>query len=331
MTTKPLSATSLNKFSQCGFAYKLKYHSPERETKPNLKVLVGSFVGNALQSLVTTFRDAGYADTPLMVEYIHKALIATMDDYGCPSQLTDLTLDVLKKGETCDGFKKYELDDMWTELSAANMLNVRYKPKANTEGSAKSRKAGTYLKEPSRVCNTFSAAVVDILSTYGTMCSEGLLSNVEEVRCEYKFDLNIRGVDFTGLFDILLKKTDGTYTIIEVKHSSSSYTPEVASNLNQVALYAIAGKSLFGKGNYAIYLVNAKDRDQTISLCSVAPQTAVAIVERANTVRLAEKHEVFMPSCGGVVDQMASLFCGFANVCPHFVKKGLVADAPQPV
>lgn len=320
MTATVLSATRINKFSNCGYSYFQKYIQKVPEHRPALRVFVGSFVGDSLQALIIAYKDQGLNNPTACYELITSVLKTLMTTYQFPEEVVVATLEFVSKYQTATGWDKYALDDLWVEFNSNNLLPVVYKPAKNSGGSKASRDKGAYIKEKSRIANILSLAVDDIMQTYANLIGAGWLVGIDICQGEVEFNLNVQGVLFNGKFDLVIKKTDGSVLVIELKYSSSDYNPTSASKLNQVILYTIAATGLYGKGNFKVLVVNAKEQENKVSYCIVSPEDARSFVERSKLLMRAEQAELYFPACGASVKGTQSAYCGYSHVCPHFVK-----------
>jgi hypothetical protein len=320
MTATVLSATRVNKFSNCGYAYFQKYIKGVPEQLPPLRIFIGSFVGDALQALIIAYKDQGLKNPDACSELVIGILKTLMTTYQFPEAVATPTIEFVKHMDMATPSDKYSLDDLWVEHAEQNLLPVRYKPKKGTEGTPAFRAKGTYVKEASRIANVLVKAMDSILSTYANLVGAGWLEGINTSQGEVEFNIDVQGVLFNGKFDLVVQRTDGSFLIIEFKHSSADYTPDNARRLNQVVLYAIAATRMYGKGNFKILLVNAKEEENKVSYCDVSKEDAKSFVERSKLLIKAEQAEVYFPACGASVKGMHSTVCGFAHVCPHYVK-----------
>lgn len=313
------SASAINDLTKCGYMYYLKRVQGLAEPgKKSYNIVQGDVVGSAIQYCAVILNKR----KELSVETIAKVLYAMYVKYYYQAEITPCLL-VHIRSILLDGLSEEAMmacDDL---SHAINSTRYEFKVPARLKGGKLSYNKAK-LPLPLRVTQTME----DVLWFFTSSGFADKIRDAAAIECEKYFELylgthtvtvNGKTVDEVdvvhGYLDMRIVNHDGPADILELKYTSTAYTPELVNILNQVVTYQIA------HAEDRVHLIDVK-RNRCIQ-AAVKPDIASNILRRYNLMRSILEQQIYIPVCGTDPYNTSKVLCGYkCGGCPYATGEG---------
>lgn len=299
-----LSASSINTFTKCGYAYKLRYLDRLDTGKRGYKMLHGK-IAEEIVCQARRYPDKSVGEIAGMVyAYMY-------EEAGIPSELADRVI-ALVSSDVVSSDAMLEVDEY------SDLINESPGYTFKAPAPLKRMKRDSYSTDAKRL------PVMILQALYGKDGDGGCARMIEllrplwnkaaEVEDQVGFEFTLSGdLKMTGFYDQLLTMPDGSRVVIELKMVSTPYSASYLVNDNQCAVYY---KSLLEKADTPVRVI-VGDIGQSC-LVEYDPSKAGDIMEHAKQIGKAIEAEAFFPVCTTSPYAASSSFCEFkCNGCPY--------------
>lgn len=290
-----LSPNAINKYSDCGHAYKLRYVERDRRSFMSFTMFCGRVAEKTIEL---------YFNSPeiKLWNLFQQALI---DEFNA--------LDNTPEGFS-EALVEWLQDDNDETFTALNTLarefpkcGMAYNPGVKNNDSRSSKKL-------------FGNKLLKVFDDVEAMVKNQAFKTMFEDIADFQFQVYLEyNVPYSkdvlsGYADLVIEKQDGSILCLDIKYSDFSYSEYNVDRDTQLFTYALAIKKMYSDRHVDVGFLTP-GHSVLFYMCDMSKLVSKTTLTRVEMAVKGIKAELFIPACGGGAYKDISRLCEYKNTC----------------
>lgn len=290
-----LSPNAINKYSDCGHAYKKRYIEHDKRSFMSFTM----FCGRVAEKVIEL-----YFNNP-------ETKLWNLFQQGLIDEINTLN-------NTPDGFSEalvnWLQDDNEETFTALNTIarafpkfGMAYNPGVKNNDSRSSKKL---------FCNKLLKVFDDVESAVNHEAFKTLLQDTHDFKFQVPLEYAVPYSDdvLFGYSDLVIEKQDGSILCLDIKYSDFSYSDYNINADTQLLTYALALKKMYPDRHVDVGFMTP-GHSVLFHMCDMSKLVSKTSVSRILMSMKGIKAELFIPACGGGAYKDISKLCEYKDTC----------------
>ncbi len=290
-----LSPNAINKYSECGHAYKLRYIDQDKRSFMSFTMFCGRVAEKTIEMYFNTHQGPVW-------NLFQQALI---DEFNALDDTPEGFTEALVAWLMEDSDANFEA--LNTIARGFNKCGMAYNPGVKNNNSRSSKKL---------FANKLLKVFDDVEGALKQEAFKQLFNEIADFKFQVPLEYTVphsKDVLF-GYADLVIEKNDGSILCLDIKYSDHDYSEYNYNKDTQLLTYALALQKMYPDRHVDVGFMTPC-QTPLFHMCDMTQLVSRVSVSRILMSVKGIKADLFIPSCGGGAYKDLSKLCEYKNTC----------------